>query len=572
MGVQGLITWVKKTRPELLTSLPERYASPTISGKRIALDATLITNKFHFADKSGGQSRRAALHGWYGLIKQMRAQGVLPVAVWDERGDREWKAPEARRRLQARALVYARRLHEDRRRARLDRLLVEFDLLAGLTAQEKAVVQRGWATGFAPSPSSHDPAAAIKPHLESSTISSQLPGASAPGPAVLSPHAMVTAFVSGRTAAQLARLHALREDYAAELNPEARETLLEAYDSETAAIQQIGGPCGDIGRLTGTLADADTDVIDARFESLAPATAYSETPRQQALTDQEGEVWANLFATEPALSPAALRTATKTTRRMLTQASTVAGTYARALNWPLADDHQACCDLLLLMGVPVLTANIPYEAEGLAAALANAGAVDYVGSEDSDVVVYGGPLLRNVATASEPLVLVSAGLDTALGLPRAAFIDFCILLGTDASPRIPGVGPARALPLIKKYGCIEGMLAAEPEIAERIDDLDAFLQLVENARVLFTTVPPLPDGIEFQQGAYDEAEVLEWLRENGVVEPDRPARTWSWSAPIEEMPEHKKHETWDESWAVPTESRREPVSWEEMDAALASHR
>lgn len=133
------------------------------------------------------------------------------------------------------------------------------------------------------------------------------------------------------------------------------------------------------------------------------------------------------------------------------------------------------------------------------------------------------------------------------------------------------MGPARALPLIKKYACIEGMLAGEPEIAERIDDLDAFMQMVENARVLFTTVPPLPDGIEFQQGEYDEAEVLEWLKENGVVELDRPARR-SWSAPVEDMPEHKKHETWDESWGVPTESRREPISWEEMDAALASHR
>lgn len=287
--------------------------------------------------------------------------------------------------------MYARRLHEDRRRARLDRLLGEFDLLAGLTEQEKAVVQRSWERGFAPAPSSssHDPESAIKPHHTDSAISSQLPGASAPGPAVLSSDAIATAFILGRTAAQLGRLYALREDYAAELNPEARETLLEAYDSETAAIQQIGGPCGDIARLTGTLADADTDVIDARFESLAPATAYTETPRQVALTEQEGALWTSLFAAHPALSPTALHTATKTTRRMLTQASTVASTYARALNWPLADDHQACCDLLLLMGVPVLTANIPYEAEGLAAALANAGAVDYVGSEDSDVVVYG---------------------------------------------------------------------------------------------------------------------------------------------------------------------------------------
>jgi flap endonuclease-1 len=62
--------------------------------------------------------------------------------------------------------------------------------------------------------------------------------------------------------------------------------------------------------------------------------------------------------------------------------------YQRALNMPSASDHDACRDLVVKMGVPVLEACIPYEAEGLAASLANAGLVDFVGSEDSDVLAY----------------------------------------------------------------------------------------------------------------------------------------------------------------------------------------
>ncbi|KAL1406344.1 hypothetical protein Q8F55_008043 [Vanrija albida] len=563
MGVQGLITWVKKTRPHLLTSLPERYASPAIRGKRIALDATLITNKFHFADSSG-QSRRAALLGWFSLIKQMRQHGVQPVAIWDERGEREWKAPEARRRLQTRALVYARRLHEGRRRERLDRLLVEYDLLAVLSAREKEVVRLGWERGSLES--SDDPA--IKPQPEGTPKRADGAVAAAPG-TTMSPGAMLTALVIGRTAAQLARLDALRADYRSELNPEARETLLEAYDSETAAIEQIGGKCGEIARLTGTLADADTDVIDARFASLAPATVYSETPRQRALSDDEGAALDDLFAADPPLSPDALAAARSATRRIIAQASKVSSTYARALNWPLAEDHQACCDLLLRMGVPVLTANIPYEAEGLASALALAGAVDYVGSEDSDVVVYGGPLLRNVATASEPLVLIGAGLDAALDLPRAAFIDFCILLGTDASPRIPGVGPARALPLIQQHGSIEAVLAAEDEVAERVDDVDEFMALVENARRLFTSVPPLGEGLSFVQAEWDEDGVRAWLRDEMGVAIDSAPRAWAAAPPLEDVPEHKRHEVWDEAWGeVDEPGESEPVAWDEMDAVL----
>jgi hypothetical protein len=40
------------------------------------------------------------------------------------------------------------------------------------------------------------------------------------------------------------------------------------------------------------------------------------------------------------------------------------------------------------MGVPVIEAEPPFEAEGVASALAKRGLVDYVGTEDSDVIAY----------------------------------------------------------------------------------------------------------------------------------------------------------------------------------------
>ena len=62
--------------------------------------------------------------------------------------------------------------------------------------------------------------------------------------------------------------------------------------------------------------------------------------------------------------------------------------YNRALSLPKTSDHDDCKELLVKMGVPVLEAAVPFEAEGLAASLARAGLVDFVATEDSDVLAY----------------------------------------------------------------------------------------------------------------------------------------------------------------------------------------
>lgn len=87
-------------------------------------------------------------------------------------------------------------------------------------------------------------------------------------------------------------------------------------------------------------------------------------------------------------SPSTLADPLERLDTLLATAPSVKQIYDRALSQPGPHDHDACKDLLRLMGVPVLDAPIPYEAEGLAASLAKAGIVDYVGTEDSDVIAY----------------------------------------------------------------------------------------------------------------------------------------------------------------------------------------
>lgn len=141
----------------------------------------------------------------------------------------------------------------------------------------------------------------------------------------------------------------------------------------------------------GEAETADLDATDRRLLSIEPSTEYVETPRQEALSLDELELYSLLFDSGDApISPGdAVDLARQVLDGMIKRAATVRETYVGSLNVPQEKDHAACRELLRVMGVPIVIANIPYEAEGLASALVQRGQADFVGSEDSDVVVYG---------------------------------------------------------------------------------------------------------------------------------------------------------------------------------------
>ncbi|KAI8910994.1 PIN domain-like protein [Gorgonomyces haynaldii] len=117
-----------------------------------------------------------------------------------------------------------------------------------------------------------------------------------------------------------------------------------------------------------------------------------------------------------------------------------------------------CQRLLKLMGVPYVEA--PGEAEAQCAALAKAGKVFAAGSEDMDTLTFGTPfLLRHLTMRKQPIVEVDREkMMQGLGLTEEQFIDLCIMLGCDYCDSIPGVGPVRALALIKEHKSIEGII------------------------------------------------------------------------------------------------------------------
>ncbi|CAI9594659.1 unnamed protein product [Staurois parvus] len=123
--------------------------------------------------------------------------------------------------------------------------------------------------------------------------------------------------------------------------------------------------------------------------------------------------------------------------------------------------NEECKKLLALMGVPYVDA--PCEAEATCAALVKAGKVYAAATEDMDALTFGTPLLLRHLMASEAkkLPIQEFHLSRALqdiGITQEQFIDLCILLGCDYCETIRGIGPKRAIELIKQHRSIEEVL------------------------------------------------------------------------------------------------------------------
>ncbi|MEM2083453.1 MAG: flap endonuclease-1 [Nitrososphaerota archaeon] len=126
--------------------------------------------------------------------------------------------------------------------------------------------------------------------------------------------------------------------------------------------------------------------------------------------------------------------------------------------------------LIELMGNPCIQA--PSEGEAQAAYLALKGDVYASASQDMDSLLFGSPrLVRNLSIVGKrrlpgkkayvevkPEIIYLDKMLNVLKINRKELIDIGILVGTDYAEGIYGIGPKKALKLIKEYGSIEKVL------------------------------------------------------------------------------------------------------------------
>jgi len=125
--------------------------------------------------------------------------------------------------------------------------------------------------------------------------------------------------------------------------------------------------------------------------------------------------------------------------------------------------------LLDLLGVPWVQA--PAEAEAQAAYMAMKGDVWASSSRDYDSLLFGAPRLIRYLTISGREFLPSKGISRPLKpeliiledflskikITREQLVDLAILIGTDFNEGIKGIGPKKALKLLRKYSKIENL-------------------------------------------------------------------------------------------------------------------
>ena len=165
-------------------------------------------------------------------------------------------------------------------------------------------------------------------------------------------------------------------------------------------------------------------------------------------------------------------------------------------------------ELLRLMGIPVVQA--PSEGEAQAAHLARTGAAWAAASKDYDTLLFGAPRLLRFLTVSgkeflpsqnkfrplTPEVLSLQHQLEHLAITHEQLIDLAILVGTDFNTGIKGIGPKKALLLVRKHGHIEGMPA---EVRDALGDVSGVRRIYLSPPVAdeAPSAPhePDPDGI-----------------------------------------------------------------------------
>jgi flap endonuclease-1 len=162
--------------------------------------------------------------------------------------------------------------------------------------------------------------------------------------------------------------------------------------------------------------------------------------------------------------------------------------------------------LLDALGVPWVQA--PSEGEAQAAFMAQKGDAWAASSQDFDALLFGAPrLVRNLAVTGkrklpgksiwvdvEPEIIELDATLADLSLTREQLVEVGILVGTDFDPGVKGVGPKRALKLVKEKGSLTDVLEgleADIPFADQIRDIFLKPEVTTDYKVEFKPVDEL---------------------------------------------------------------------------------
>jgi len=272
-----------------------------------------------------------------------------------------------------------------------------------------------------------------------------------------------------------------------------------------AAIRQPNGmPLMDSkGRITSHLSGLFYRSINILEEGIKPIYVFDGKPPELKAKEIEERVRAREEAEKKFKEALA--------RGMIEEARTYAQASSRLTN-EMVNDAKA---LLTAMGIPWVQA--PSEGEAQAAYIASRGDAWASASQDFDSLLFNTPRLlrnltisgrrklprRNVYVEIKPELIDSAKLFKELGISREQLIDIALFVGTDFNPEgVKGIGPKKALRLIKTYGSFEEAVKHLPTVKIAFE--------AEKIREIFLS-PEVTDKYEIRWGAPKSDEVMRIL-------------------------------------------------------------
>ncbi|KAH9941626.1 PIN domain-like protein [Epithele typhae] len=482
MGVQDLAPFLRRSCPQVFHELPHRVRE--FSGKTIVIDGTLITQRFHYARTP--HQHRHILH-WYLLTRALKNNNVNVICVFDGDVRNTAKEDELRRRRGEYLLVSARGQLEKHRLDRLVRLKDSLDKLS----------QPPLSNSPAPSLPS---LAAPPPQLPAAPQSHSTEDSPSAFSTTGEPDTRSEKTVTKASPKQLTDPKTVMAAGAGAAGAAATCILLETPSAPSVAVPAISSLArsheefrSSVPQKLSRPASLDVDAVEA---DRIPSKLQNE------LTEAEYQLWDELRVSQ-SISPYMV----DKVGALVDKSRTLCTSYLDRTR-PTARLYNESKELLKAMGVLCIQASKGVEGEALAASLVAHGIADAVASEDTDVLIFGAPLVRNIANASGPLEVISGeDVRKSLGLTSAQFVDFALLSGTDFSKRIKDIGPVRALKLIREHGSIEAILKNEKKLKIRLPaPYEVYMRQIRQARQMFE-LPPLSTDLVLVPPTSDEEQV-----------------------------------------------------------------
>ncbi|TET91663.1 MAG: flap endonuclease-1 [Methanomassiliicoccales archaeon] len=217
-------------------------------------------------------------------------------------------------------------------------------------------------------------------------------------------------------------------------------------------------------------------------------------------------------------------------------------TRASKLKRPMVEQSK---ELISKLGIPWVQA--PSEGEAQASYMGMKEDVWAAGSQDFDSLLFGSPrLIRNLTITGkrklpgkqiyvnvQPEEIDLSRALSSLEINRDQLIDLSLLVGTDFNPGIKGIGPKKALSLIRKHGDLDTIMEKEGFIIEGAEDIkDIFLR------------PDTTDDYTLEWAEPDEEDVLDFLCGGFDFSEDRVRSALNKIAQAKDMQKQKSLDRW----------------------------